>query len=288
MKTSARACRQPMVSPDMCGETMTPGRSHSGESAVRGSRSTTSRAAPAIRPSLRASIRSGSTTRPPRPTLITRARAGRAARAVASSRPRVASVSGAASTSQSASGSSAGRSSNACTPPAARRPTISTAIPTAPSMRAMARPIGPLPTTTARVPATAWVSRWCHSRWDCAASVPGRSFAIASTSPRTYSATGASNTPRELVRTTSESSRPGNSSRSTPALAVCTQRRALVSVPGHASRTASDRKSQTSSTSVPGRAAARPSESVTRRGASRSRPCGAPSPCRTVTTQSWR
>ena len=39
----ARARRQPMVSPDMWGETMTPGRSHRGESIPRGSCATTAR-----------------------------------------------------------------------------------------------------------------------------------------------------------------------------------------------------------------------------------------------------
>ncbi len=79
----------------------------------------------------------------------------------------------------------------------------------------------------------------------------GRSFAKASTSPATYSAIGSSKTPRALVTTVGEAASSGQSSRSTPALAVCTQRGRGPS-PGQAARTASEVKSQTSRTSASG------------------------------------
>ena len=70
--------------------------------------------------------------------------------------------------------------------------------------------------------------------------------------PSTYSAIGTSKTPRELVSTTSEFSSSGKATRSTPALAVCTQH--SLSAAGQAGRTASEVKSQTSRTSDPGSA----------------------------------
>src|SRR5581483_7510333 len=174
---STSASRQPITSPDMCGETITPGRVHSGCPAGSGSVAKTSSAAPANRPERSASTRSSSTTSAPRPTLIRRACAGSRASSAASTRPAVRAVSGAASTNQAQSPSSPGNSSAAWTPSRACRPTRLTRIPTARNIAAIAAPIGPPPTTTALEPATVSVSRWRHCRRACRPRVVGRSFA---------------------------------------------------------------------------------------------------------------
>src|SRR5690606_5201925 len=233
------------------GDTTRPGTSHSGLSGESGSVSKTSRAAPAIQRRRSASARSSSTTSCPRPMLTKCAEGRITPKRRASNLPRVSSVSGAAATTQSARDSRRSSSPGPYTPGRAVRPTRAVVTPSARSRSAIARPIGPEPTTHARVPATLRVSRCRQARSPWRASVRGRSFASASTSAATYSAIGPSKTPRALVTTVGEPASSGPRRWSTPALAVCTQRGRGPS-PGQAARTACEVKSHTSSTSACG------------------------------------
>ncbi|CAM5653503.1 hypothetical protein SCANM63S_04367 [Streptomyces canarius] len=173
----------------------------------------------------------------------------------------VCSVSGAAAITQSAREISRSRSSGPCTPVRATRPTSAVVTPRAFSVRTIARPIGPEPTTRARVPATRRVSRCRQTRSRWCSRVRGRSLAAASTRAATYSAIGCSKIPRAFVTTVSDAASSGHIRWSTPALAVCTQRGRGPS-PGHARRTACEVKSHTSSTSAPGSRSARCAASV--------------------------
>ena len=86
----------------------------------------------------------------------------------------------------------------------------------------MARPISPVPTTRACVPATRSDSRWRQVRSCCSRKDPGKSLAKERTCPRTYSAMAPSKTPRELVSTMSLARTSGVISGSTPVAAMCT------------------------------------------------------------------
>ena len=89
-------------------------------------------------------------------------------------------------------------------------------MPAARSVRAIARPMLPAPTTSARVPAIFSVSRCDHVRSRCNATVRRKSLANARIMPSVYSAIAWSNTPRTLVRTTSPLDEGGEQGRVHP------------------------------------------------------------------------
>jgi hypothetical protein len=223
------ACSQPWKSPDMCGDTITLGRSHHGDPGGSGSSVNTSSAAPPIVPARSADCSAPSSASAPRPTLISQLPGCIRASSAGPIRPRVDSVRGSARMTKSAPGSRPGSSVSALTGPATGsfrewRATHCAERPQLVSMRAMARPIPPAPRITARRPASRFVSRCRHSRPACSRRVPGRSTVIADTRASVYSAIAASNTPAALVTTTELSTSSGNSSQSTPAVGVATQR----------------------------------------------------------------
>ncbi len=88
----------PGTAAELCGVTITLGRSHSGESPGSGSTANTSSPAPPRCPERSASISAGSSTRPPRPTLTKKAPGFMDAMICALKIPWVSSLSGRAET----------------------------------------------------------------------------------------------------------------------------------------------------------------------------------------------
>ena len=161
----------------MCGDTITRGSLHKGESTGSGSVANTSSAAPRNQPWSSASGSAVSSTTEPRPAFKSTAPRQRdsTSREI---RPRDAGVSGTATTIQSASPTRFAISLAACTALNAAlsavpltvplRDTPVTCTPNACSACAMARPMSPVPTTRARVPATRAMSRGAQRRSRCA------------------------------------------------------------------------------------------------------------------------